>query len=65
MHLAQEPLCRTCKAQGDTTPATDVDHILSLDKGGTNAMSNLQSLCHAHHSAKTATVDRRRTGATQ
>jgi hypothetical protein len=37
--------------------ATDVDHIIAKSKGGTDAYSNLQSLCHRCHSQKTATID--------
>jgi 5-methylcytosine-specific restriction enzyme A len=34
--------------------AVDVDHIIPLRSGGTNEQTNLQSLCHACHSRKTA-----------
>jgi len=36
------------------TEATDVDHIVALAAGGTHADSNLRSLCHSCHSARTA-----------
>jgi 5-methylcytosine-specific restriction endonuclease McrA len=42
---------------GGTTcgePATDVDHVLRKAAGGRDEETNLQSLCHSHHSAKTA-----------
>jgi 5-methylcytosine-specific restriction enzyme A len=48
------PVCRVCGA-----PATDVDHITALADGGTHDYANLQPLCHAHHSAKTARENRR------
>jgi 5-methylcytosine-specific restriction protein A len=48
-HLVRFPFCCVCGA-----PATDVDHIIALVDGGTHDYGNLQSLCHAHHSAKTA-----------
>ena len=35
-------------------PATDVDHIVRKSQGGADALENLQSLCHEHHSMKTA-----------
>lgn len=41
-------------------PATDVDHVIAhrgnwdLFLGGDENYSNLQGLCHAHHSEKTA-----------
>lgn len=56
-HLRREPLCRTCAKEGRVTAATDVDHIVSRAKGGLDIDANYQSLCHAHHSAKTARED--------
>jgi 5-methylcytosine-specific restriction protein A len=46
-----------CQAPGCDQAATDVDHIVSKAKGGTDAGTNLQSLCHSHHSMKTARED--------
>ena len=59
VHLAGEPLCRRCLAQGLTTAATVVDHIrphrgdmaLFWDQG------NWQSLCKPCHDIKTAIED--------
>jgi len=51
--LAQHP---ACVEPGCGQPATDVDHI-KAHRGDQKLMwdwNNLQSLCHAHHSAKTA-----------
>lgn len=56
MHVAREPLCRECRAQGVDRPGVEVDHIkphrgdmtLFLDP------DNLQTLCKMHHSMKTA-----------
>ena len=59
VHLRRHPLCVACEAEGRTTPATDVDHVLSRRRGGTDDPSNLQSLCHSHHSSKTALEDGR------
>src|SRR4029453_14526656 len=53
MVLAREPLCRECKAEGRITEATDVDHILERNKGGTDELSNLRPLCHSCHSRRT------------
>ena len=50
--LAGEPLCRMCQARGVVVEATDVDHI-SGDPSD-NSTDNLQPLCHACHSLKTA-----------
>lgn len=51
--LADEPLCRACKAEGRVVLATDVDHIVPKSRGGTDVRSNLQPLCHECHSRKT------------
>ena len=51
-YLTQHPLCVACGQR-----ATDVDHIISRAKGGSDEWSNLQSLCHSCHSRKTAQVD--------
>lgn len=53
MHLRREPLCRACLGRGITTAAAEVDHVLSLRRGGTNVDDNLQSLCKPCHSRKT------------
>lgn len=51
--LAEYPLCVRCLADGLPIVATEVDHIKPLRHGGTHDYSNLQSLCHRCHSAKT------------
>lgn len=43
---------RDCLKCGDV--ATEIDHIIELDKGGTNDLDNLQPLCKACHKAKTS-----------
>jgi 5-methylcytosine-specific restriction enzyme A len=53
--LARNPLCEKCLC----IKATDVDHICSIRTGGDPlAWDNLQSLCHACHSAKTFFIER-------
>ena len=52
MVLREEPLCRRC---GE--PATDVDHIVSRERGGEDTRENLQALCHPCHSQKTVEED--------
>lgn len=47
-------LCLPCKANGRTTPAAEVDHIIPRSKGGTDDLTNLQSICCECHEAKTA-----------
>lgn len=51
-HLRNYPWCVLCGETG-----TDVDHIRPRKQGGTDDPDNLQTLCHKHHSAKTARVD--------
>lgn len=52
--LALQPRCQQ-ETAGVRCPyaATDVDHIVPRKEGGADALANLQSLCHPHHSAKT------------
>ena len=45
--------CQPCLAAGRKTIATEVDHVLPKAKGGTDEASNLQSICHDCHKAKT------------
>ena len=52
--LQLQPLCVQCEAEGIVKEAEEVDHIIPLFKGGADDESNLQSLCKAHHLAKTA-----------
>lgn len=53
-HLASHPACVIC---GLDDKGNHVDHILPREQGGTDDESNLQTLCHVHHSVKTARVD--------
>lgn len=59
--LARYPLCAdpfgVHAARNTEAPATDVDHIVPLARGGTHAASNLQSVCHSCHSRITALCD--------
>ena len=52
-HLMRQPACVAC----GSTQRLNVDHIVPLARGGTNDTSNLQTLCAACHSTKTATRD--------
>jgi 5-methylcytosine-specific restriction protein A len=47
-------LCQPCLKIGRYRPAQQVDHIVSKTSGGTDAESNLQSICLDCHQAKTA-----------
>lgn len=53
-------LCQMCKAEGRTTPAKEVDHVVPKAKGGTDALINLQSLCRPCHRQKTDRDEGRR-----
>lgn len=52
--LANEPLCRDCKAEGIITAATVPDHIIPLALGGTDDDENIRCLCDEHHRKRTA-----------
>lgn len=45
-----------CAWPGCGEAATNVDHVVPRPAGG-DEWSNLQGLCHKHHSVKTATRD--------
>ena len=47
-------LCQVCMAGDRVKVANAVDHIKPKSAGGTDSMSNLQSICTACHGAKTA-----------
>lgn len=52
-YLDAHPFCVVCGGK-----ATQVDHITPVSKGGSILdWGNLQSLCHRHHSQKTARHD--------
>lgn len=59
-YLRDNPLCVHCLREGVTEPATQVDHVLALAKGGDDEEGNYQALCARHHSIKTAREDRKR-----
>ena len=51
--LARQPLCVSCLGVGRVTAAQEVDHIVPLSQGGTDAPENLQPLCKPCHEEKT------------
>lgn len=61
MQLRMYPLCAdpfgVHAERNEIIAATDVDHIVPRSRGGQDVLDNLQSLCHACHSKKTATQD--------
>ncbi len=56
-YIEAHPFCADPFHTGCTAFATDVDHILSRTRGGSEDESNLQSLCGACHRRKTVLVD--------
>jgi 5-methylcytosine-specific restriction protein A len=50
--LAEEPCCRLCLGEGKRVRATEVDHIVPLALGGSEARANKQALCKPCHEAK-------------
>ncbi len=60
-YLAAHPYCidpfGVHNQSNEEIRATDVDHIQARNAGGGDDWSNLQALCHACHSRKTATID--------
>lgn len=49
--------CTECKKHGYVRPADEVDHVVPLSLGGTNALANLQAInreCHARKSRSEA-----------
>lgn len=55
--LATCPSCEDCKANGLEVAATEVDHVLALEAGGTHDHDNLRALCKPCHSRKTVRTD--------
>lgn len=55
--LRDEPLCRHCKSAGIVRLATVPDHIVPLDKGGSDQDDNIQCLCEPCHRVKTLSED--------
>jgi 5-methylcytosine-specific restriction protein A len=63
--LTLHPLCEPCRQAGRVTPAVQVDHIIAVEDGGSDADGeNRQSICLACHREKTARERRRRAGST-
>ena len=50
--LDAQPLCVRCLAAGRTVAAREVDHVLPVHRGGTDAPANLQGLCVDCHERK-------------
>ena len=46
-------LCQACLSLNRVTPANQVDHIVPRAKGGSDDLSNLQSICELCHKSKT------------
>ena len=57
LFLMRKGLCAACAQKIDAGKAWDIDHILPLALGGTNAPDNLQILCRPCHRTKTTHSD--------
>jgi 5-methylcytosine-specific restriction protein A len=55
--LVRHPNCVVCAGQGRVARDLEVDHVISLRRGGADHETNWQVLCHEHHSEKTARED--------
>lgn len=58
--LSKHPLCQGCLVEGKVTLAYAVDHVFPWRQFGEQAFRRnlFQSLCHGHHSRKTALEQR-------
>lgn len=54
--MSRQPLCQACLVTGKVEMAQHIDHVFPWKNYGEQAFSRnlFQSLCHAHHSHKTA-----------
>ncbi|MBF9263925.1 HNH endonuclease [Paracidovorax cattleyae] len=50
--FARDPLCAECRRLGLVVLATQRDHIVPLEEGGADEVTNTQGLCDEHHDAK-------------
>lgn len=53
-------LCQCCIRFGHHTIGAEVDHNRPLWAGGSDALHNLQTICQAHHRAKTRAEEAQR-----
>jgi 5-methylcytosine-specific restriction protein A len=61
-YLKAHPYCSYNRKCRPGTLATEVDHEVPLDEGGTSHWDNLRSACKPCHSSKTARLDTPRQG---
>ncbi|MBP1856775.1 HNH endonuclease [Rhizobium herbae] len=64
--LMDDPLCEHCRVADICEPATQVDHVDAIEKGGAAfpPLDGLASLCAGCHSRKTNLVDKPGAGKT-
>jgi 5-methylcytosine-specific restriction endonuclease McrA len=54
----EQPICAMCATErpwNEQQVSQELDHIMPLSQGGTDARHNLRGLCIEHHSAKSVT----------
>lgn len=56
----RDPLCQIAVRCDGTAPSAEVDHVVSIERGGDESDDNLWGVCHEDHSRKTA-MERRGT----
>lgn len=52
-------LCQPCWRAGRVTPAVEVDHVVNVADGGSDADDNLEAICGPCHKVKTQQEARR------
>ena len=57
LFLKRKGACAACTQKIEAGKSWDIDHILPLAMGGTNAPENLQILCRSCHRTKTTHYD--------
>jgi len=57
LFIERQGSCASCQSRIQAGKSWDIDHVLPLALGGSNAPQNLQLLCKPCHIQKTATLD--------
>ena len=57
LFIERQGSCASCQSRIQAGKSWDIDHVLPLALGGSNALQNLQLLCKPCHIQKAATLD--------